>query len=669
MKTCQNCGTTLDDGAAFCAQCGAPVPSATVPPTPESLVCPGCGTPLGIDDVFCQECGTPTGKTANLLAGLPTAFHAAKPANKEAGKQKKFSMKAIPIVIAAVVVIAVVAGIFLFGSPAKTHLLYLKDNEINMTALSKLEPFQLTDGLYDGGDVPSGGLNSRIKFSDDGKYMFYPENITNSYDMDLYYLNLKANNAKQSSAAKIDSGVSYYSISLDGTKVFYLKSDKLYFYNLKEKVKIDSDVSGFYISDDGLKLLYTSGDGKLYMKDMKSGDVEKIDNDALVQRVSPDLGKIYYLKNDDLYLKEAGKDKAKLDSDVSNVPYLNDTGEFYYVKSTTETHPLSDYVNDDMTSDADMTEPDYDDYLKKDNNGYSYFDSDAYYDDWDVYYAKQERDDLRDQLQYNTYTETKASLYFYDGKAPVKVTDNYNASMSGGTEKAMIVYSKKGSADVPKFNLSEITSYYDVQSALDAASYIANDVFIAIGVKETEIDQESAESFRFNTAGTTLYFLDNASEDSYELYSLAISGDTIGTPELFDEDVFYNYFVMDDSDSIVYFKDVDSDNNCGDLYVNKKNIDTDVYGYSMSSTGGKKLNLIYLADYDEDDYIGTLKQYNGKKPVKIADDVYRYLADDKGTIAYIANYDADDDVGDAYLYSGSKPKQIDDDVSYLLMIH
>ncbi len=679
MKTCPNCGTTLENEAAFCAQCGTNITNAPVMQdvqTPVSSavqtpVCPNCGTQLGIDDAFCQECGTPVGRTADQLAGLPTAaaVRAVKAVGREAEKHQFFSTKVILIATVAVVVIAaVIIGLFMFGSSAKNHLLYLKDDELNMTALDKIQPLELTDGLYDGSGNAGYYLYAYIQFSDDGKYMFYPESMSEYDDMDLYCLNLKADNTKENSAFKIDSEVNDYKISLNGTKVFYLKNNKLYLHNLKEKVKIDSDVYEFHINGDGTQLLYVTNDDDLYIYDMKSGDSVKIDSDARLEYVTEDLGKIYYLKNDVLYLKEPGKDKAKIDSDVSGVISVFDSGGLYYITSDTKTVPLSDYVTDDMTSDAVMTEPDHDDYVGEDSYGYTTFDSDAYYEAWDAYYEKQERDALREELKYNTYSLTKSSLYYFDGKAAVKVADDYSTYMTAGLDKAMLVYSKFSSADMPAFKLSEITSYYDVQSALDTALNSSDNICMAVEGKETALDLESADNFRFNKAGTSLYYLENASGDSYDMYALAISGDTAGAPELYDEDVSYDYFIINDSEAVVYFKDMDTYNNSGDLYINKNYIDTDVCSYFMRFNAGEKVNLLYMVDFDTDDNIGTLKKYDGKKPVKIADDVRDFVTNDSGTIAYLTNFDTDDYVGDAYLYNGSKPKLIDEEVSYLLMI-
>lgn len=647
MKTCPNCSANLEDEAAFCVNCGAPVGKMTE-----------------------QQLYQPPGQAVYQQPSMATAVMAQGP-----GQQKKHLTKVLIIVGAALIVIAAaIIGIFVLKPSTKTNVLYVKADQLSMTGTNKIAPFELTDSLYDsdGNDVY---LRSYIVTSDDGKYMFYPENVSDADStIDLYFLNLTANNAKKSSAVEIDTGVSSYQTSLDGTKVFYLKSEKLNFFDLKEKVEIASDVSEFYISDDGMKLLYLDMEGTLYSKDMKTGsDAEKIDSDVTIQHISGDLSKAYYIKSEDLYLKEAGKEKVKIASDVSEVPAVYDSGALYYTKSETEDVSLFDYVTDDLaSSDAVMTEPEYDDFITTDAEGYPDFDYDAYVDAYDEYYEKQERDTLREELQSDTYSIIRASLYFYDGKESVEVTDSYNLYFSTCPEKTMIAYSKFQSSDVAKMNLSDVLSSNEVWGMLDSAyGYGASfDAFIAIGAKESQVDQEEANQFAFNDTGTMVYFIDNFSYDDYagDLYYIAITGDTVGKAELYEEAVYdYFYFINNDT-SLVYFKDLDNESYCGDMYIDKRKIDTDVFCYDVTMIGDT-VNFFYMTGLDPEDYIGTLKQYDGNNTAKIVDDVYNYAADEKGTLAYITNYDTDDEIGDAYLYDGGKePKLIDKDVAYLLMI-
>jgi len=73
-RQCGGCGTALDEGAAFCNQCGAraeamAVPAPPPPPAPpeESLACGNCGQTVTSADKFCPACGAP-GPAADAAA-------------------------------------------------------------------------------------------------------------------------------------------------------------------------------------------------------------------------------------------------------------------------------------------------------------------------------------------------------------------------------------------------------------------------------------------------------------------------------------------------------------------------------------------------------------------------------------------------------------------------
>ena len=73
--SCLQCGGVLEDGAAFCPRCGAPV--GLPPEGDSSLVCSGCGTgnPMGTN--FCYACGRRLGHTTPMSADASAALAAA----------------------------------------------------------------------------------------------------------------------------------------------------------------------------------------------------------------------------------------------------------------------------------------------------------------------------------------------------------------------------------------------------------------------------------------------------------------------------------------------------------------------------------------------------------------------------------------------------------------
>ncbi len=66
VQRCPNCGGEVASGAAFCSQCGAPMPKAQPVPAynaEEYIKCVKCGAMLKKGTKFCMSCGTPVGMT------------------------------------------------------------------------------------------------------------------------------------------------------------------------------------------------------------------------------------------------------------------------------------------------------------------------------------------------------------------------------------------------------------------------------------------------------------------------------------------------------------------------------------------------------------------------------------------------------------------------------
>lgn len=55
-RKCGNCGNVVQDGDAFCGECGA-----AMAPAGAGLSCPGCGALVAEGDSFCPGCGKPLG--------------------------------------------------------------------------------------------------------------------------------------------------------------------------------------------------------------------------------------------------------------------------------------------------------------------------------------------------------------------------------------------------------------------------------------------------------------------------------------------------------------------------------------------------------------------------------------------------------------------------------
>jgi len=204
-----------------------------------------------------------------------------------------------------------------------------------------------------------------LYFSEDYRYVFYPDKIS-EYGYSYYWKDLKSDKEE---AQKIDGGAFflYVTINKSGSKFFYIKGEesKLYVYDriAGEKNKLDENVIALYVSDDGNYIVYvTYKDDKktLYEMSLKGieGEKKKIDSDCSIVEAYPNSKKVYYLKDNSLYLKENNKDKVKISSDVTWVVSVVDESSLYYLKSDKVYSGLDSFIEDDYSeSDNQISEP------------------------------------------------------------------------------------------------------------------------------------------------------------------------------------------------------------------------------------------------------------------------------------------------------------------------
>ena len=100
VYSCANCGSELAPGQAFCGTCGSPAMPAA-PAAPQVSHCANCGTEMAPGQAFCPVCGTKA--TATMAPGVQGAIDQFN-ATIETKKKKK---PIVPIIIGAVVVILV----------------------------------------------------------------------------------------------------------------------------------------------------------------------------------------------------------------------------------------------------------------------------------------------------------------------------------------------------------------------------------------------------------------------------------------------------------------------------------------------------------------------------------------------------------------------------------
>jgi hypothetical protein len=663
MLTCDKCNASLEDGSEYCSECGSKVY--------ETIYCSECGAKTTSEFDLCQKCGKPVG--AETPKKLRTKLIS------------RFSKKNTIIMIGGVAIILVVAALFVFNpfkSKKLDSVIYIKDKQINFTFSSKIKPFEITSEFINSQDNLSSEDFKKnynlISYSEDGNLMFYPDNIDNQGMGEYYLRDLRKDNTKQDTAKKIDTEISIgngIKISKDGSKAFYIKGSdsRLYYNDMTDKDKIDSDVDYFYINDACDYIVYVKSDGSIYEKDIKNKkDKEKIESEAFIQGVTEDLNKIYYLKDESLYLKERDKDKVKIDSSVEYIVSTIDGNGCYYVKENEVKVKLSDYVVDDMAeADKAITMPEEEKYQKEElvQGWYEDYyetvtDWDGYNASYDKYNEKLQRDELRTSLSSTESIMNNTMLYYFDGTKEKLVSENISDITMSTPKNALVLYSKYKISDIAKTKLSVITSTFDVETLIEESKASSSEMYAAIKEVESSINQSKAASFSVNYNGTAFYYLDNFSEDkSYgTLMEVKLNKDKLAAPLKIDEDV-NDYRFGNESDSVIYFKGVKNDD--GDMYQDGKTVAKDVMLSSVYSFKNSS-NLVYFTDYS-DSGNGTLEILKDGKANKISDDVNSFVVENESNIAYLLDYNVNTGKGDAMLYNNSdKPLKIDYDVTALL---
>ncbi len=643
MITCPNCNKSLSDDVKFCDSCGASVQ--------ETVFCPGCGTKVAATSDNCPSCGVSVSEPVQA-----PAYDEVTPVQESGTNEKKpfpipkkiLILGGAAIALLIVIIVSIVLIVSGGGADVPGNIVYIQDDEMIMSAK---KPWQVTDRLFSYSPSNSqvanrvSAISAKTYISTEADLIFFPDRsldggFYSSGGYDIYYRKLSG----KGEATKVDSDITDYKVNKAGTTVFYRKDGNLYKYSVKkdEKEKIASDVSSFWISKDSKVLYKTHEDGVYYYNGKEKEKVASEVEEMLYR--SDDLKTIYYVKEDSVYKQVVGKDKVKLVSDVSDVSDIYNNNTFYFVKTETVEKPMMDFVTDDINSISDA-------------------------------YEKAQKESLKSELKEAKLELEVNTIYFYNGKEAIKVSDNVKSVTEASEEAAVVVYTAYD-LDAAKVKLSEINVYsanYEIRNAItESATY-----FTAVKENVTELAVENISNVEINDNGTKIFVISVAEKDteddypvtetssaSYEsvsentgdLYLINIKSGKVGKAELYDSDVYYQECKFLTNDKFAYYKDYSE--NDGELYINKERIDSDVFDVSYSELHDK---IFVITDYDEGTY--TLKTLKKGKTVKIADDVDTYTVAPNGTVLYITDYSDTYYKGELRSWNGSKSKKIADDVA------
>ena len=672
---CTNCGCELPDGARFCASCGAQQPEefALVAQQMGQKYSIHCGSPNDADSVYCTTCGR------NVNGDDEYEYE---PVRRT---PKKLITGIVGVLVIAVVVVGTVKIIGgMGGSKADSYIAYVKDGYINQGDIDHYKKKTVEyEGRYADENAESEDHSAGVSYSKDGKYICYPTDL-NFGNFTSFRLNMQKV-GKTDEPVKIDSEVRVYTI-LDNNKVIYIKGDNdtLYINDWKgNKEKIASGVSNYRLDDDQKNIVWGESNGETRIDICQQDLALKKEKKTLIKEVYPyfetssDLKYVVGRNDDTVYMVENFGEKQKIASGVKNTFYNDlDNGGIYYTKDLEETLSAEEAIDDDCAdSDATLEKPDREDYqvekIQKNSWTGKYekvqtLDEEAYDEAKEKYYAKEKRDEIREELEEHEISVPIEKLYYVkDGKETQiddKVAQIHNNSWEG------IIYNHYNMEEMPKLKLSEIEDIDSVDS--DYYQLLLESVQTYMYTEKNKsvvLDEVLYSTWGVDSDSKTGYGLKKDDEDlddedsTYTLYSFSVDSKSDGTCKLVSENVDSHRKLIEDG-NIYYLKDTDGNGN-GDLFCNEKNIDSDVRTICKIPDSS---NILYEVDYSESNGSSTLKMYDGKKDTTIADDVYSYLPVDEKHIGLLTDYNVRYHRGDLKYYLGKEElKNIDEDVSFI----
>lgn len=711
MKVCPNCKKEYSDNSNFCDVCGS---ALTVVDESVSSQPIQAENPMTVNEPIAETEPIAEAEPVNIYSNSENLIDQ-QATNYEKPKKSKKKLLAILLgagipIIAILVVVAILFSSTLISvnssKNAPNSILYIKDDEMFYTPISKIKPNCITDNFYGDADDNSSyayqNLNRSV-ISNDGNKLFYlddidiekddEDNVSEYKGATLYMRNP---NKPDKEPKKIASEVINYHINLDCTVVTYTQKDgdekKLYQYDLNkdEKDKLDDSVSDIYVSKDS-KIVYFTQEKKkevlktsdyydddddyqedeyeteykynLYVKKSGEDKVKIADDINNIEYISDDFKTIYFKKDDNLYKSNEDGDKEKILSKINSILQIYDSGKIYFFRESNKKSDYLSFVNDDLKAKddalADIERPeapdypwssDYDDYDEWEKayeayeKKYERYEAllDKYYKRLDELEEKEERDKIREELKENYYCSIY-ELCFFDGKDIKVITDEY--------ERRNVI-SDKEESPIIVYNILNTKKIKKVKFSDYANSYDAVE----------DIKDELNKKF----------------EKAYEKY-ISIETNT----QMLDYDI--SDIDYDSKDNKLYFTHDVNDNSSsknyhqGDLYEisikdskigEAKKLENNVY-YEIYVD--EKGNLQYFKNVDtQDDYSsGNGELYINSE--KIDDDVYingydftsniEYLNDSDDFI-YIVDYNKDKYNYTVKYYSNGKSKTIADDVYY-----
>lgn len=650
------------------------------------MFCEKCGAQIEDDSLFCPNCGS------KIDSGE--------------GEEKKKKKLPVGIAAAVVTVVCLVTCVVLFGRRGvETPLIYLKDNEMVSFDGKEKNTFGGDVSIERGEIYPFGGnVAPFTQFSQDGKYLFYPQN----YEYGVFDLYCKRTKDKEVKGEKLASSVENYAVLKNG-KVVYQEGKKLYISDSENREKIASDVIEYTISGDEGSIFWITWENRsIYACRTDSvGEKRKLDSDIdYVIYSSDDFDTIVYRKDKELYCLKNLEDRKKITSESVTDCCVADSGErvmVYYLVDEEETFTFRNFIENDLSNPGDEAQflQGSSDWQKRNMStlycydpeigenteyasGFFPFGIHAYSEEIAPVFSYLCCDvDEAEKVKLSTIAKWNEEETVSAAKVCGEIWKNLSATaklhlVSNGRDELLDYDGEEYGWAAGIGSVEKTNEYYIYAMPMDAMmQMIRNEESRELRVPGIRLSTEEDDggiwkvSVKIGGASASVEEEAVAEEPATDYYDFSFtifktdSGKMDGKLEPVAEDI--GNFAMLTDGGIYYRADLDEDMMKGELFFDGSRVDSDVMLDSIKGLADGD-GILYLTDYDDEDGKGTLKMYTGGETRKIADDVMilSYHANQKGEVAFLTDYSWEERTGDLKRYNNKKVISIDSDVTGIL---
>ncbi len=569
----------------------------------------------------------------------------------------------------AVVAISIISAIFLaaFGYKIiagllakkvadyeELPILYLKNGNILMVKEKDSENEFILSGNYIGG---------KVQLTDNGKIVFYAENLNNTDEFDLYYRKLGKKNEK---GTKIESNITSFCAAHDGSFVLYEREKKFYINDFDRTRELDFGVDNYFISADNKTLFYTkkttAGFDLYICSAQKDSVAEKLESSLtdLYLQTDKETGKviyndtIYFKKDGNLYIKKDGSESKLLVHAISKAEFRGET--LFCVAEKTQKIKYSDIIVDDCKfTDENIAVPQKENFDSEESYNKAY---NTYKENTD---AANARNNIRSLYADNEAEITTCTVYRIDGSNTQEIAENIaDADLTNGILFKFATY-----ASTDKIALSTVRTYSDYENT----ATILKETFS--GAKSSNkayaISPDGyAVSWKYDGIGKSSHIA--VSEDNKYIYTIGIGCGTLRQFTINKATVSKGKKI---ADKVLFYKIMDS----GTIALERRGGEVGIYNeaYNVIASGvsiaGINDSMIYCFKKDKKD-IGTLIRYDitTQKSATVDSNVYLPKIDIRsGSLCYyLKNYNLSSESGELYENNGSESKLIDNDVNTII---